>query len=285
MAEAENLPPEHLKESNEDFDAYSMGSLSEYISKHLQKRGQEQSGSSDSQKPKKKVVKLVPNETYPLSNQPPTNVRGLVLHHLDTQLADGCMERYLPLASTRYHLTRERVYKELQVLYEDLNRFRQFPGLEYYAKIEALERRVAFLQRRIVELDKEIVKLNPFSGLYNGLIQLSFNSSNLFASASKGWQFISNHKKPLKMEVSEANQELKSIHQMLKEQFLDPSFSPQQLGLLISQYDAQLAKAERLSEKLKQEKGLGERLKANIKAWMVSFASKPPEEMELNPHQ
>jgi hypothetical protein len=254
-----NLPEE---------DSYNVGSLSDYIARHLQKRNTPQLEKSQESMPQ-----LAPQgDSYPSSKRTGS---GMVLHHLDTQLVGDHLEQYLPTPSTRYHMIRERLGNELKEIYQELNQYRQFSGNEYQDKIDAREKRASLLQRKIFELDLKISKLNPFQSMYKTLQMFAMKAApEIFPPGkSSGWTIIPNRDR-LQDEVASINQQLQSLQHILEEQLHDPSFTAQQLGRLINQYDINLKKAEKLTEELRNRKSFGAQLGDKITGWYRSFYSK-----------
>lgn len=252
----------------EDEESTPLGSLSDYISKRLQNRAVPDLEASDKTSPE--TFLNSPAANYPPSSQVPD--KGMVLHHLDSQLANSHLERFLPTPSTRYQTIRSRVSEELEGIYHELNRYRQFHGSEYKAKIEALEARATLLQRKIFELDLKIAKLNPFQSVYTSLNRFSVGFQKHPAQTGF-WAIIPNQHRSLKDEVSAVSQDLESIQHILEEQLHDPSLTPQQLSRLVNEYDIQLRKAERLMEQLRSQKSLTARLNDKLTGWYKSFYS------------
>ncbi len=254
--EKSGQPPKKEPESGGN----DVGSLSDFIAERLHKRGQ-----SVKQQP---TETFVSSETYLPQTANQFNKSGAILHHLDSQLVNNHLERYLPNPATRLHLSKERLEQELKHIYDELWQYRQFAGNEYQSKIEALESRVRFLQRKIFDLDQKIAKLNPFQNMVSKLKNLVSNSDPETGEPKNGsWTFITNPQGQVRNEVGNLNQELQSMQSILSEQLHDPCFTPDQLGRLISQYDANLAKAERLMEELKKRKTLSARVTEAWDSW------------------
>jgi hypothetical protein len=255
---------------NQEDESEDVGSLSDYISKHLQKRSSpELDGSGqNAQQSFWQHETLNPHYTaYPENT-------GRTLHHLDSQLVNSHLERYLPTPSTRYQMMRERLGKELEEIYSELNSYRHIKGHEYESKIQALEERASLLKRKIFELDRKISTLNPFQNMYRNLQKLAPKGPQNKAQKPKFtttglWTFIPNSHRQLREEVSAANEELRSLHHILQEQLHDPCFSPQMMGRLVNQYDAELKKAEKLMEQLRNRKSLMQ----HVGGWFQNLAS------------
>ncbi len=257
-----------------DDDANEVGSLSDYISKHLKNRSESQD-STDEKGPKKREEPIWQSEGFkPLNQESQFKQNGMILHHLDSQLTNSHMERYLPTASTRYHLARERISNELRSIYEALDHYRQFEGPEYQPKIKAFESRVKLLQHKLIDVDKKISKLNPFQSVYNAL-QRTFKSNPnehpLKAKQEDFWAFIPNPNQKTRDKVIAINNELESLQQVLEEQLHDPCFTAEQLGRLINQYDANLKKAEKLTAYLRTHQSLGEKFNQKLAEWYRSI--------------
>lgn len=252
------MTPEH--EDNTP-DTPGVESLSEYISKHLQKRMAPEQRSEEAP-PSQPLFRHETPTSGGKSNAAPS---GMILHHLDSQLANGHLERYLPTAATRYHLARERISDELNAVYEALKHYRQFHGSEYDDKIEALEQRATLLKRKLFELERSIAKLNPFQSMYSALQKFPLKPPGM--APKNGWMLIPNPQQELRNEVIHLSQELEAIQTLLEDQLHDPALTPQQLGRLINEYDINLRKAEKLMDELKNRKSLTSRLGETFSQW------------------
>ncbi len=239
-----------------------VGSLSDYIARHLQRQDQPLL-----EQPEPETSK--PNPLPPNFKQPAPSAgakqNGLVLHHLDSQLANRHLERYLPTPTTRVQMTRERLTQELNEIYEQLKHFRQFEGTEYQQKIEVLETRSQQLKRKIFELDQQLTKLNPLQSMFRNLTSLGQNGN-----VKRNWTLIPNPN-PLRNEVATINHHLASLTNILDAQLHDPNLTPEQLGRLINQYDHQLRRAEKLREELAQQRSI----KHQFGQWMKAFNQRP----------
>ena len=255
--------PEHHNDLfHIDPEAAEVGSLSNYIMKHLQQR-------QEPEAPGPFVAENKPfwqNQIYQTRTDAAGEGTGMILHHLDSQLANSGLEKYLPTPATRYQMMRDRIGRELDELYAALKHYREFPGEEYHAKIEALEQRSSLLQRKVFELDQRISKLNPFQSMYSKLQHWAASPGE-----ASTWTLIPNAKDKLRQEVGAVQQELESLKHILETHLHDPSFSPQQLSRVVNQYDSYLKKAERLSDELRNQKSLhrqfGEHVSSLYQSW------------------
>ncbi len=174
-----NLPPQ---QPPEDSSFYETNSLSDYIARHLREK--------DLPLPKKmpesrKNFIGSQEKAYNKLHSPEYGNKGMFLHHYDTQLVNGHLERFLPTPSTRFQLSRERLHNELRRIYEDLHQFHQLNGEEYKARIEALEQRANLIQRKILDLDLKLADINPFQSMYKNIKKLTDRPKH----ENKKWTF------------------------------------------------------------------------------------------------
>ncbi len=197
--------------------------------------------------------------------------QGNVLHHLDSELANSHLEKYLPTPSIRYHVMRQRITLELEKIYAELNHYRQLPDESKQGKIAALEERVSLLQRKIFDLDQKLSRLNPFQSISKTLEQLGLKPFERTSKVSPRWTLIPNKRHQLREEMAEANERLESLHHMMETQLAESTFSPQAVGQLINRFDAELKKAEKLQAALRSQKGLTSKLNDKLQAWYRCF--------------
>jgi predicted nucleic acid-binding Zn-ribbon protein len=204
-------------------------------------------------------------EAYSHAQSP--QYQGRVLHHLDSQLANSQLERYLPTPSTRYQMMRDRILKELTELENDLVQYRQLQGWEYDTKIEALEERLSLLRHKLQLVDDKLSEINPFQSMYTTLARLKPGAASAEAKRKpkRGpWAFIPNPNRDICNEVAEINLELETLQHIMEEQLHDPCFTADQIGRLVNQYDLNLRKAEKMIAKLKSRRSLTEKLNTKL---------------------
>lgn len=274
----DNEPSYEWFATEDESESPDVGSLSDYISKHLQKRAKSEQSAP---RPENRSAFLQPDSMpHPHYTAYPEHA-GRVLHHLDSQLVNSHLERYLPTPSTRYHMTRERLEHELQEIYMELEQYRHLKGSEHEPKVQALEERANMLKRKIFDLDRKISSLNPFQSFYRNLQKLALPKSADNPPKKPlpdVWRFIPNPNREIRNEVQAINQELQSLQHILEEQLHDPCFSPQMMGRIVNQYDAELKRAEKLMEALRNRKSLGQRMGDTLQGWWKGLAHKsnPP---------
>lgn len=266
----DSQPPDNEQFPQQDKDTPDVRSLSDYIAQHLQSKKSAFLEKSESFPPGLSWQQ----SAYNAFQSPDSDSNGMVLHHLDTQLVSNHLERYLPTQSTRVHIMRERLDKDLKAIYAELNQYRQFQGTEYQQKIEALEKRANLLQRKIFDLDLQISKLNPLQSVYKTLQKFGYKPRKSPASPkSEYWEIFPNRKQ-LRNEASAINGQLQSLQHILENRLHEATFTADQLSRLINQYDFNLRKAEKLMSQLRKRSSIGALLGDKIHGWYSSFYNK-----------
>jgi predicted nucleic acid-binding Zn-ribbon protein len=253
----------------------SSSGLSRYIQERLQQ------GSLESQ-PEQAVAASETKAEFlwqaeaaydPEQQNNPSESCGLILHHMDSQLVHDHLDRYLPSATTRLYVMRDRLLNERKMLLEELNRYKRFQGKEYYSKINALQTRVALLEAKVDQIDERLKQINPFQGMYHFFQKFFAKPQAEFQQPDANpWKFIPNPKQ-VTHQVADLNHELQSLQTLLEDHLHDPGFTPQQLGRLVNQYDYNLKQAERMIEELKQRKTLADHLQAKMISLYHRFKS------------
>jgi hypothetical protein len=233
-----------------------LGSLSDYIAKHLKEKGE----SSGLEVPETATENYFepPKDDNTYTEEGEQQV-GYILHHLDSQLISEHLEKYVPSPATRFHMTRERVGHELEALEAELLQYKKLGGKEYLARIEALEHRKALLIDKMRQLDEKLNDINPFRNMVQKLNTFGFKETETphrTPRPSNPWRFIPSKRNKLTQEVSNMNGELESLQHILEEQLHDPNFSSLQMGRLINQYDAQLRRTERVMTELQSQRNI-----------------------------
>lgn len=253
---------------DEGLDDAPSGSLSAFIAERLKTRGQEALSENESEPLPIPFEPTTKATTSNSSNKPKSKgPTGMVLRHLDSQLVNAHLEQYLPTASTRYYLMRERLFKELEALDGELYQLKKLNIPEDQQKIETLETRVTFLKEKLKGLDIVLSEMNPFQGVYHWVQQLSKTAPVSKKGARSLWAWIPNATRAMADEMSQINTELQTLESILSEQLHDPCFTPDQLGQLINNYDRYLKQTEKLIAQHQSQTSLHTKLNTALARW------------------
>jgi len=257
---------------DDGLDDAPSGSLSAFIAERLKTRGQEAqdegTASNDAAPIPLPFEPSGPSGAKASQNQAKSKgPTGMVLRHLDSQLVNAHLEQYLPTASTRYYLMRERLFKELEALDGELYQLKKLNIPEDQKKIETLETRVTFLKEKLKGLDIVLSEMNPFQGVYHWVQQFSKAAPIAQKGSRSLWAWIPNATRAMADEMSQINTELQTLESILSEQLHDPCFTPDQLGQLINNYDRYLKQTEKLIAQHQSRTSLHSRLNTALARW------------------
>lgn len=232
-----------------------IGSLSDYIAKHLKKRKEQ------AQNPNKTPsAPFSPQLMFPSGKFEPDQT-GVILNNIDAHLAGNHFEKYLPTATTRLQIMQDRLEKEMQAIYDQLVHYEHLAEADDHSlKVNALKQRLTLLKTKHRAVQKKLAEINPFQAVYQQV-------KAVFPTGNKSPWSIFLNKNPLQQEVNALQDQLKTIQTVLETQLHSPNLSPQQIGRLVNEYDSNLKKAERLMAELKQKRHLSNRIQDSLSQW------------------